>query len=253
MLDTPQKMNPFEVGKTFFLDLLFPYECIVCTKEGAYLCPSCEPALEGSAYPRCPNCSAKIPDGKICNLCRRKMSMLLRHFFAPLSYQHPLVQELIQRAKYEPYAKHLLDPCIHLLLGFLAHNKFQNLIDLYRYEKRTCVILVPIPLTSSKLRERGFNQAEYIAVSLAALYRIPLERHILERKKIKKAQVECANIEERKKNIKGVFQCRNLDILNGTICILVDDVLTSGATMNECAKLLRAAGAKEIWGITLAR
>jgi len=112
--------------------------------------------------------------------------------------------------------------------------------------------LVPVPLEKRKLKWRGFNQAEEIAKELSNFWEIPFILDCLIKVKENPPQVDLSE-EERMENIKGVFQAKDEKEIMGKKIFLVDDVYTTGATMEEAARVLRATGAKEVWGITVAR
>ena len=112
-------------------------------------------------------------------------------------------------------------------------------------------VLVPVPLHSRRQRQRGFNQAEILARYVSRRLNIP-GGIALKRKLNTKSQVELSG-RERRKNLAGAFVCGDQELVKGKTVILVDDVSTTGATLEECAKVLRAAGARQIWGLVVAR
>ena len=123
--------------------------------------------------------------------------------------------------------------------------KGQNLSD-FTY-------LIPVPLHKVRKRERRFNQSEILGEALAQKLTLRLPQNILIRIKNTKDQTKLS-IEERKENVAGAFQVQDKQkILHGKKIILVDDVITTGATLNECARVLKQAGAKEILAVTIAK
>ena len=113
-------------------------------------------------------------------------------------------------------------------------------------------MLIPVPLTIHKKRNRGYNQAEVMANELASVLPMALAVDCLIKIKETPSQVGLS-LEQRQKNIQGVFLVKNPTRVAGQKIFLIDDVFTTGATMQECAKTLKAAGAQSVWGITLAR
>ena len=113
-------------------------------------------------------------------------------------------------------------------------------------------VLVPVPLHSRRLRERGYNQSALLAAEVGKRNGLPVVTDSLVRLRHTKAQVKTAGAEERQRNLAGAFGCRNAK-LAGRRVLVVDDVCTTGATLNSCATALRAAGAASVWGLALAR
>ncbi len=112
--------------------------------------------------------------------------------------------------------------------------------------------IMPVPLHISRLRQRGFNQALIIAQELSKTFSIPLSYYNLSRVRPTRPQVELTG-EERIKNVSGAFALRRPDEIRGRDVLLVDDVHTTGATMNECASVLKDAGASRVTALTIAR
>ena len=241
-------MDWFDKIKIAILDIFFPKFCLGCGKEGTYLCKDCQSCLEISENIFClckkPKMIPLLESSEIlgkCNACRSKN---LDGLFFPLSYKHNLVKEIIHQLKYEPFVKDLAKTLTELIIAhfFLLDNKKV-------WENK---ILVPIPLERKKLKWRGFNQAEEIAKELANKLGIPLLTECLKKIKITLPQAELSE-KERKGNIKGAFLARNTNLIKNKKVLLVDDVYTTGATMEEAAKVLKEAGAKEVWGVVVAR
>ncbi len=151
---------------------------------------------------------------------------------------------MIKQFKYEPYIKELSKPLAFLILTHLI-----NLNNLPNFKE---FILVPIPLYKKKLKQRGFNQTNEIGKELSKFLKIPIFNNILTKIKQTPAQVELKK-EQREKNIKGVFNCQKPGLIKNRKIFLIDDIFTTGSTMEECARVLKTAGAKEIWGVVVAR
>jgi len=112
--------------------------------------------------------------------------------------------------------------------------------------------LVPVPLHPRRLRERGHNQSHLLAEELSSLINLPVIDDCLIRKRHTPPQARTATVEERRSNIANAFTCVN-DRLQDKQVLLIDDVSTSGATLDACAKTLKAAGTVSVWGLVLAR
>ncbi len=112
-------------------------------------------------------------------------------------------------------------------------------------------VVVPVPLHRSSERERGYNQSELLARVVASEADMPLNRGLLRRTKKTARQISMDSYEERRRNIEGAFEC--VQDLEGERVLLIDDVVTTGSTMSACAEALKAAGARSVWGLALAR
>lgn len=112
--------------------------------------------------------------------------------------------------------------------------------------------LVPVPLHPRRLRERGYNQSWLLAAELSKLTSLPLVEGVLVRLKNTPPQTRTKSAEERQSNVAGAFTCRDRS-LEGRRVLLIDDVCTSGTTLDSCATALKAAGAMSVWGLTLGR
>jgi len=113
-------------------------------------------------------------------------------------------------------------------------------------------VLVPVPLHQKRLKERGYNQSRLLADELSKLIALPVIGDCLVRKHNTPAQARATTVEERWRNITNAFICVN-DKIKDKKVLLLDDVSTSGATLNACATALKAAGATSVWGLVLAR
>jgi ComF family protein len=126
---------------------------------------------------------------------------------------------------------------------------------MYNYLRENPVpgnVLVPVPLHSRRLRQRGYNQSALLASELGSLTGLLVIDGCLHRSKNSLPQARAANVEERLNNVAGAFTC-NGEKLKGTGVILIDDVCTTGATLEACAVALKEGGAESVWGLTLAR
>ena len=113
-------------------------------------------------------------------------------------------------------------------------------------------LIIPVPLHIKKLRERGFNQSLILADAIGKKWQIPVNFSLLKRHKFTLTQTGL-NKKEREQNIKGAFEVSDKEKIAGRNIILIDDVYTTGATINECAKILIKAGAQKVAVLTLAR
>lgn len=247
--------------KKFILDVLFPIYCFSCGAEGEFLCADCRAKIL-FLYPACPVCKNKNKDGRPCaGACRKRTN--LRRLLSALNYDDPIVNELIKSFKYgfvSEIGKTLSGLTVEFLKlhGIISRNKKGELRFLKK--KLESFLLIPVPLHRRRQNWRGFNQAEILAETLAKELGIKTNAGILARTKNTSPQAELETKEKRFQNIAGAFEIKNpasasWRTANGKnkIVILIDDVSTTGATLNECARVLKKAGAKQVYAITAAR
>jgi len=234
--------------KEFLLNLLFPLYCINCQREKNYLCQDCFSLIDISTSQHCPFCSpAKIVlDGKTCYSCRK--SKKLTGLFCAASYQNFIIKKSISQFKYEPYIKELAKPLASLII---QHFQLLDYPPSF-FRDRSDFALIPVPLHKKRRRWRGFNQAEEIALQLSLFFKMPLISDCLLKTKQTLPQVQLSE-KERTDNVKSAFVCQNKNLIKEKKILLVDDVFTTGSTMEECARVLKDSGAKEVWGIAVAR
>jgi len=228
--------------KNFLLEIFFPKFCFRCQREGSYLCQDCLATLDilENTFCLCQEPSRLPLAGK----CRNCASLHLDGLYFAISYKNNLIRALIHQFKYEPYIKEL---ATSLTLLIITHfNLIQKEFSPENY------ILVSVPLSKKKLKKRGFNQSEEIGRELSENLKINLIPDCLVKEKETLPQMELAK-EERIKNLKGAFSVLNAEKIKDKKIILVDDVYTTGATMEECAKVLKRAGAAQVWGVAVAR
>ncbi|MCL5010880.1 MAG: hypothetical protein M1127_01580 [Patescibacteria group bacterium] len=232
--------------RKFLLDIFFPQFCLNCKKEGEAICEDCLHLIGLSPYQFCPFCSPPkrvVDRGK----CEAHRNYKLNGLFSAVSYQEPLAKKLIANFKYGPCLKTLSSALSYLIIShfLLSENKFI-------FEQKEKSIFIPAPLAKRKQKKRGFNQAELLSAGLSGYFQIPLITGNLVKIKNTASQVGL-NFQQRAENVKNVFAVRNPSALQNKIVFLVDDVFTTGSTMEECARVLKAAGASQVWGIAIAR
>lgn len=215
------------------ISALLPQSCLLCGADGdALLCAPCAASLPALPAPRCPVCASPTPGGECCGACL-KSAPAFDATCAVWRYGFP-VDRLIQALKYE-----------HRLA--LADWFAQRMLAGPRPEGD---LLLPLPLSAPRLRERGFNQAVEIARPLARALRLPLSLDACLRTRDTATQTSLP-WKERRRNVKNAFECR--DDLSGKSVILVDDVMTTGATLDECARTLKRHGAIKVTNWVVAR
>lgn len=247
----------------FILDLIFPKFCLGCQKEGTFLCCDCKSLLDILEFnyclcdtkpillPSAPGTHTSLPAGR-CQKCHGKA---LSGLYFALSYKDKsLTKKLIHQFKYKPYIKNLSETLAGILIEhFIKTNK--NTDDVWDNS-----VLIPVPLHKRKLKERGYNQSEELAKELSKIIKVPVLSDVLLKTKLTPPQMELKK-QEREKNLENAFSIRrskncgmsDIPQFSKKKVFLVDDVYTTGSTMQECSLALLKAGAKSVWGITIAR
>jgi ComF family protein len=211
------------------LDFLFPRKCINCRKFGGFLCPDCFSQLKYAEYYAGSQGS-------------------LDAVISVVAY-NSIARELIRQLKYRPYLSGLGEIVSDIMNEGLAQDE-----NFYRFIKQYRPAVIPIPLSAKRLRERGYNHAEILANYVAKYFGLKLEPGILIRAKDTKPQYKLKR-EARIKNVKDAFIIRqNPNSPNiPKAAILVDDLATTLATLNEAARVLKSAGVRRVMGVTFAR
>jgi len=233
-----------------FLEIIYPPRCHLCGsfltgKEGAplHFCDDCLKALVRITSPFCPVCGvpfiSRVEKDHLCGSCLKK-----RPYFdalaAPCLYDGGIM-EAIYQVKYG--GKTFLAKSLGRLLIPLARERFGDTSGL---------LIMPVPLHPKRLKERGFNQSLVLARSIAPSLGAILDFQSLKRIKYTQPQTGLKR-DERRKNVKGAFALSGQKELKGRTVIIVDDVATTGNTLNECARVLKKAGCEKVLCLTLAR
>ena len=219
------------------IDFFFPKSCVGCGKTGDFLCPSCEENLPRLVPLICPKCGKPEASGIVCPSCWQEKAEIdgIRSLFL----FDNVVRKAIHQLKY--YNLKAISSCLaQLLADYLVTKPLPG------------EVIVPVPLHPKKLKQRGYNQSGLLARELSKLANLPVIGSCLIRVKQARPQVRTTNVEERRKNVIDAFACRD-ESLSGKQIILIDDVCTSGATLESCARALKNKGAISVWGLTLAR
>jgi ComF family protein len=227
------------------IDALFPPLCPGCgqrVKANSFFCNECHRSLLFIEPPICQVCgrsfSSKNNLSHICGECLKNPPSFkaARSVFI---YNEP-IKKAISNFKFKGHTN---------LGGELAKLMFFHLNGFL--EEIMPQILIPIPLHIKRLRERGYNQCVLLAKKMAKSLKIPCESRLLRKIKSTSSQVGLCYT-ERKKNVKGSFFVSNPTLIQGKRILLIDDIFTTGSTVNECAKVLLKAKANGVWVVTLA-
>ena len=228
-------LQQFTLNKCIkFVQSRLPQACFLCGTRvtGALLCAGCEDDLAHLPAACCPQCALPTSDGEICGACLKKPPAFDRTK-AVFSYAFPL-DSLVQQCKYA-HASHLTD-------FFAAHMASMRAEPLD--------YLLPMPLHPARLAQRGFNQAAEIARRLSPHIGVPWLPDACQRVRNTASQAGL-DLKTRQRNLRGAFSC-GID-LSGKRVALIDDVMTSGSSLDELARVVRKAGAIEIQAWVLAR
>ncbi len=209
-------------------------------------CNSCKNKLSANELFLCENCLSTIKraDPELLNLeFNRKFykDKIISDFTSLYIFQkdQPL-QDLVHHLKYKGSFR------VGIFLGELIGKELQKIIDEWNSD-----IIVPVPLHHLKKAERGYNQAYYICKGIRKFYKFKVESSILKRNKYTESQTTM-DLKERKNNIENAFHIKKPKLIKSKKIIVVDDVITTGATVTECGKLLLDAGAEKVFALSLA-
>lgn len=218
------------------LDMLFPPRCVTCGRGGSFLCDACLAGATPVPEPQCNLCGQPIVGGALCVRCAESpvAGSGLRSAFV---YAGP-VQAAVRALKYHNM-RVMAPPLGAAMARHLATWGIRP------------DIIVPVPLHPRRLRERGYNQAELLARAVGRETGIPVRPAALDRLRDTSAQARTSSADERRRNVAGAFAAQ--ETVGGVRALLVDDVCTTGATLSACAEALLAAGAAQVWGLTVAR
>jgi ComF family protein len=222
--------------KRVALDFLLPKWCIACGREGDYICRSCRLSLPFIKPPVCPRCGRPQPPGEPCRGCIGEKAEI-DGIRAPFLFEG-VIRQAIHELKY----RNLRDMS-KVLAGFLSGYLLENPMP--------AEVLVPVPIHKKRERERGYNQSALLARELGRYRGIPVVEDVLVRQIYTPTQARSASEEERQRNVADAFTCRDA-YLRGKRVLLIDDVSTSGATLNACAGVIKRTGAEVVWGLAVA-
>jgi ComF family protein len=223
---------------TAIKDILFPKLCVGCQKSGTLLCHNCWPKVSFAYEPICPVCHGPSVAGRTHAGCQTVWGI---DGLACLTLYSGPIRSLVRQLKYHG-ATVTQELITQLIQVYLQHE------SLYL----SPAIIIPIPLHPQAQNQRGFNQALIIAQALANQLNYPLLSDTLKRTKNTISQTHLTK-QQRQTNMQAVFALNTSENIKGASFIVVDDVFTTGATLREAAKVLKRAGAKQVFGFTLAR
>ena len=214
------------------VELFTPHECLVCSRSGGIVCDNCLPKLATASAGTCVRCNRLSALGRTCKFCK---NYLLISGVSVASYYDGPVKELILRLKFQR------DRSATRVGAELISIRIDPL-------KLPFDLVTSVPVSAARYRERGYNQSELIARAVAKKLDIPY-RTLLGRSsgehqlgKDRKTRIE---------QVRGVFYAYGP--INRNRILIIDDVVTTGATLNACAGELKSAGARNVWGAVIAK
>jgi ComF family protein len=238
------RVGPWRPWVTAALDLIFPPLCPVCREllgEGRRdpLCGTCWRRMSRIAPPWCRRCGAPLAIEGVCGGCRTRRP---RFAYARSAARYgDVVREAIHALKFGG-RRTLADPLGDLLAG----------LGLAALPGARPDLLIPVPLHPRRQRDRGYNQALLLARRLQQHWQVPVAARVLARTAATAAQADL-DAAARRRNVSGAFVVIEPEAVAGRHVVLVDDVLTTGATVGECARCLTRAGASVVGVVTVAR
>jgi len=233
MLTKRQTKSRFQTLREQLLGLVLPIECLVCAQEGHWICLACLRELLVTRATTCTIC-AKAAENGLCRRCAAATQ--LDGITSLFSYRQTGIQRLVKAVKFAHYTA---------AVDFFAEEFGRQLLKRLPEEEWS---FVPIPLSAARLRQRGFNQSLLFLESLAKHWPIEVWEG-LKRNRPTAAQAELTKT-QRRANVKNCFTVTTKPVPETVV--LFDDVVTTGATLGEAAKVLRRAGAKSVWAATVA-
>jgi len=218
------------------VDLIFPPRCAGCRSPSQRFCAACQASIELIEEPICERCGYPKPHGGDCQQCRNHPYDALDEIRSVAFFDGTL-QNALHQLKYRR------DVALADTLAQLMKKHFMALAI-------EATALVPVPLSARRLRERGYNQAALLARGLADLTGAPYQPHLLRRTRHTVSQVGLT-ASERRDNVQGAFEASRQAAQRHVL--LIDDVCTTGSTLEACAQALKRAGAKSVKALTLGR
>lgn len=221
------------------LDLIYPPHCVICRQAGqGYICGECLEKIDLIEPPVCRKCGTPCAD-YVCGECRD------REYAFECARSAGIFEGVLRDAIHAlKYNNHIVvaDPLAELMIDAFPSTGLAGTVD----------VIVPIPIHRSRMVDRGFNQSEELANRLGKRIGLPVEPTVLRKTKKTKHQVELA-FDLRATNVNGSYAANHAEKIRGKRVLLVDDVFTTGSTLNEAARVLRDAGASSVRAYTLAK
>ncbi|MFQ5576073.1 MAG: ComF family protein [Anaerolineae bacterium] len=227
-------------GFDVVIDLLFPPRCVSCRASSSFFCTDCREKIRRIEPPFCPKCGYPAFNAH-SSRCRECEANPLKHLHAIRSvaiFEDGPLKTAIHKFKYQNHQA-VSRPLASLLANCYTTNQLNT------------EVIVPVPLHKSRYRERGYNQSMLLAQELSKLINQPVNQKTLVRHRATRSQMTL-KAAERQQNVANAFACGANTLADKTV-LLIDDVCTTGATLDACAQALKQANVRAVYGLTLAR
>lgn len=224
-----------QVGQRL-LDFVYPLHCAGCDRLGEAFCVSCRDSVPRVIPPVCPSCGMPAPDSSLCARCQTH-PLQIDGIRSVVFFEEPL-RQAIHRLKYAA-ARDMAKPFAEMMTQFWHGTPLP------------ADVIVPVPLHPHRQRERGYNQSALLAWAFGGIVGLPVWDRILFRRRNTVSQTTL-DAGQRRVNVAGAFECEPTAVQDRQV-LLIDDVCTTGATLEACSAALKAGGARSVWALTLAR
>jgi competence protein ComFC len=217
-------------------DWLYPPRCAGCGQAGKRWCDHCMESVQVITPPVCPICGEKQQNDQVCARCVRSAPAYtaMRSWAA---YAGPL-RKAIQRVKFHR----------DIAMGEILSRPMVAYLKKLDWQFE---MVLPVPISLARLAERGYNQVSLLARPIALGLERSYHSHALIKERETRSQVGLS-AKERRENVRGAFRADSR-VVNGKTVLVIDDITTTGSTLEECAQALVQAGARQVYGLTLAR
>jgi competence protein ComFC len=218
------------------LDWLYPPRCAGCGQSGSRWCANCQASVKRLIPPLCPICSQPVGNSGICGLCRASK---------------PRIRQVRAWGCFDGSLRHAIHALKYRRDVALGEVLSTPLVELLKEMGWGLDLVIPVPLGMARLKARGYNQAALLALPLALMTGLTHRPQALKRTRETHSQVGLS-LASRHANVQGAFTADDA-VVAGKRVLVIDDVITTGATMHACASALMQVGAKEVYGLALAR
>ncbi len=229
----------FQKSTQALLDILFPPSCVSCKTAGSWLCQSCLNNISFISPPICEFCGTSMVSAtSFCRQCHHNPLQYIDGIRATSYFENNPIRSAIHSLKYNNHK------AMASILG-------KCLVDTYQRYNLTADVITPVTLHPSRFRERGYNQSELLATQVGNILGLPINTTTLQRTRKTESQMQLG-ADKRRQNVADAFACCNQELL-GHAVLLIDDVCTTGSTLDACARALKQSGVASVWGVTLAK